>query len=156
MIKVRVSLEQARALVRRIAPKLSIQQRMQLLRELARDDLSHGAPPRREDTPAPTAHREPPALTVTTAPAVAEKAPERDDAFIWNESPVPAVPEAAGEPPVASLTSPPEEKDDASGRIAWERRLYRLFKPARAQAKHLEGPQLSDLIRRSVVEVRQR
>ena len=214
MIKVRVSLDQLKVFLRQIAPKLTIQQRMKLLRELARDDLSSGAPRRRDDTPVAAPAADPriqraeavvakavessamaaaaagswgandapvrpvsqaqtvaatlaavsPAFEPRAEPRPAPRAePAAEPASLgWTEALPPSFNEpAAPEPGPAGPSSTEAEarddgRDEGSARIAWERRLYRLFKPARSQAKHLEGAQLSELIRKSVTEVRSR
>lgn len=225
MIRVPVSLEQMRALLRKVAPQLTIQQRLKLLRELAQADAQPAAPAPARPAAERHAERQVPAerQIPTERPAPAERpAPELPREAERRETPAaevpashlgavppapppiiagridvspnwPAVRQPPPVPPPNALSPPtptpaptPAERAGAGDadlaaaapvapapaveveeavptdhgvegdrpRATWERRLYRLFKPARVQAKHLESTMLSDLIRRSVTEVR--
>jgi hypothetical protein len=62
----------------------------------------------------------------------------------------------AGTPPDPVETDEPPDAGARTGRASWDRRLYRLFKPVRTQARQLAPHGLDGLVRASLAEVRGR
>ena len=175
MIVARVGLEQALGVLRQISRKLTREQRLALVREIVQS--GPGMPPARLTPPPPA-----PTPVVTPPPAaVSAPVPTPPPAPVVTPPPasvpelLPAPPngerEAAAPAPVrtalhfgnagsASAKSAPAAsaddgaEDEGRTKLPWERRLYRLFKPARLQAKTVDASRLAELIKKSVDEVR--
>ena len=149
MIQVRVTPEQFCAFVRRVAPKLTIDQRLKLIRELTRSD----APAAPASVARPLLAAEPPPPPPLPEPLPPVAPPSDPVTRVYGSPPPPTSAVAALYGDVT--TQEPADEETRPGR-GWERKLYRLFKPARAVAKQMDPAALSALIRNAVREARTR
>lgn len=145
MPTVELSFEEFLRLVRAITPQLTAAERERLVGEIeAAFEVARSAA---AQTDAPEPAPEPRRAVVGVPVAGGEASREGIGARPGGE-PATGVVGAGDEAPEVSTS-------EGGERPAWERRLYRLFRPVRAKVKALRRSQVARLVRSSIKEVRQ-